>query len=488
MSIVLRVTFCALHAGVVCCIFATWCIVLSVTFCALHAGIVCCIFATWCFPQVVRGDLRQLHIALLASAVGARTAGVPVATQLWIELHSDDGLNLERATVEGSTLVLRRWDHIAESRASPYATGVSSGRLKCFVTSEWFAYLLADWRQPVTSVTMLRLSFAWHPRHLDSIHSLKIEAEDHFVPTISRLGCCAGADDEEPDWRNAFAHRSRRQAPAPSAAQSPLGNLPAPLEDLGEFGGDVVDLEAAIEEMLNASEEELTSGMAAVVAARGGEANDSHSDTGDDEDDAESVRSSEYVDLAELDFASDDGETSGLVGGASASSGSAAFGAGGGCSASSSAGSLLGQPAKGRAHRPRDARDSDLPWTKRAVRDDQGVIVGWIVYDEMNQQLDAHCGVNSHLLDPKKKCHVHMVLKKRPMGYMVAWLLSGRQHCCRDDHFAVRLERLDAGPCGYAARCRARSLAKTQPDLQVFFDLEARFPPQQGAGEEPSAL
>lgn len=126
------------------------------------------------------------------------------------------------------------------------------------------------------------------------------------------------------------------------------------------------------------------------------------------------------------------------------------------------------------------------PWQRGVVRNSHGAFVGFLVYDVTGRKFDAHCGCRSHRGLPK--CHIHRVISKRPLGYLIAWLIAGREEQSRGEHFAMRLERGDDDPVGFAARVQARALAKSQSSLAMFFELEAVYQPQRGDGEEPSTL
>ena len=126
----------------------------------------------------------------------------------------------------------------------------------------------------------------------------------------------------------------------------------------------------------------------------------------------------------------------------------------------------------------------DGPWTKIPVFDELGRFLGHLVHDRNNNQLDAQCG--HHHQRGEGKCHIHRVLSKTPIGYLVAWLRYVMEPECasRDAHMAARFDRVDGGACGYTARCHARDLASEQALLQEFFDLEAEW----GSSQEPFNL
>jgi hypothetical protein len=113
-------------------------------------------------------------------------------------------------------------------------------------------------------------------------------------------------------------------------------------------------------------------------------------------------------------------------------------------------------------------RTVDGPWQKGPLYDSRGVLVGHLVYDEVHGQLDGQCCF--HKGSPK--CHVHKVLRKRPVGYIAAWLLHGL--CCssRGIHFGSRTERASDQACGFEARVKARRLVMSQPHLEFFLELE----------------
>ena len=404
--------------------------------------------------EVTRGESVCCYAALLVLPIGAGTGAVTHASQGWLQLDVDD--EQPASELAGTSPVLARWPHMEPAKQSVWARGVTLGRLKSYVTSGWIVHALGDTTLPVSKLSVHRLNFAWHRTELDRIVIAGFfEAAEEFEPTVvvapahlpRPIAAVLDEDDGDVDWEKALR---------PGKRQMFENNPPhdgQPDADIGEFGGDFESLEEGLVEILeeHAAREEALIREHAVAEGLDSGGGSSDDNGGSSSLGSSSVNSDDYVSLGEL--------------------------------------SDFDEPPEAHpvARRPRAERSSDMPWEKRPFHDDQGVFKGWLLWDEVHDQLDAQCG------DPRHrgalKCHVHRVLRKRPIGYLCAWLLAGG--CCgqnRDTHFGLRLERGEEDACGYPARMAARRIALGQPVLKVFFDLERRYPPAPGGGEEPHQL
>ena len=107
---------------------------------------------------------------------------------------------------------------------------------------------------------------------------------------------------------------------------------------------------------------------------------------------------------------------------------------------------------------------------KRPVYADDGkTCIGFLFKNRFSGSIDAHCG-NGHGAD----CVIHRVAKKKPIGYLVAWLLAGAEEGCkrRSQHMDMRKDRDDGEPMCESLRKKARDMASVQSQLDVFFQLE----------------
>ena len=84
---------------------------------------------------------------------------------------------------------------------------------------------------------------------------------------------------------------------------------------------------------------------------------------------------------------------------------------------------------------------------------------GWgrLVLDPFANSLGAHCGNREHQL-----CRTNRVLGKRPVGYLVAWLL---QCGCptATDHKDIKLDHQADGPLSHAKRLQAQLRFQSLP-------------------------
>lgn len=82
---------------------------------------------------------------------------------------------------------------------------------------------------------------------------------------------------------------------------------------------------------------------------------------------------------------------------------------------------------------------------------------------------------------------LNRVLKKQPIGYLVAWLREGQRQDLKTaaDHKAVRLDRSEDGPMSFTRRVSAREYFTGFPDAERFLELE---PPPCDGQSEPTVL
>ena len=98
---------------------------------------------------------------------------------------------------------------------------------------------------------------------------------------------------------------------------------------------------------------------------------------------------------------------------------------------------------------------------------------GWLV--STGQSLDAHCNLCAH--DGPLECKVDRTcvpkrlspgsLRGRPLGFLLAWLLYGKEHADRASHKRAadlsKLDDADKHALRYEVRARLREWAKLQP-------------------------
>lgn len=398
------------------------------------------------------GESSDMRFGLIAAHLGGGTALALTETQVWIDLMVSKRPADDRADWADTSLVFSRHAYCETQRSGAFSQGVAHGRLQCFLTGEWIADLLRDRRRPVAHLRLLIVDFEWSATRLDTLVVKKLELGEIIEPLAGGVPArLREAEVCDVDWEAAFAPRKRQRRGADGVgASSALASPPAPLchavdDGVGEFDGDVV-VEATVDSDGADMEQHQFHAVSELRVALGmPESEDSDEDTDEDE----------YGDVAH---------------------------SGGG------AGSGNGAAPAAAADRPARAppQTLDMPWQKRPVLDATGHFVGWLVWDEVHSQIDAHCG--RHRGTATSKCHVHRVLKKRPMGYLCAWLFNAHHHNGREGHFDARLRRRDDEPCGLPQRRAAREVAQGQADLQFFFDLESRHPPRPGDGDEPARL
>lgn len=104
------------------------------------------------------------------------------------------------------------------------------------------------------------------------------------------------------------------------------------------------------------------------------------------------------------------------------------------------------------------------PWHRLTVPDGWG----WLVVDPFSNSLGAHCGNKSH-----KNCKINRVFSKRPIGYLVAWLLNCRKTATAEEHKRLKLDRIPDGPLSHAKRLQARLWIQAHPAAAHIMELEA---------------
>lgn len=415
-----------------------------------------------------RGDAVTSFYAVVGSTIGAGTAAVSTVSHGWLQLEalgqSSDGLRLR----------CLHHDHVTAAHNDVYTRTCTVGRCVVHVTREAVLEILSPADSAVDKVVMKRMVFEWSTSELDVLIAEGFADELTFMPkrrqwagqAASRLSEESG--DEQPDWSSAFRPQKRpRSSPVEAEAgerrQSPRRApfLPALLFDV-EPSTSAPDVEAWVGDEELVDDGELERALESVM--------DAHSDDCRREGSGASSRNS-----------SSSSSTS-----SSSSSSSASRPRSRSPSSTSSAAPLSRLRAAPKRSTARVREESAEPWTKIVFFGYDGEMLGWIVYDEVQAQLDAQCF--HHRGGRGGKCHVHRVLRKRPIGYLSAWLLSGCARDTRDEHFGKRLARRAGEPCSFENRVAARAHARAQPQLSRFFQLEAAHPPGLGDTDEPRTL
>lgn len=108
--------------------------------------------------------------------------------------------------------------------------------------------------------------------------------------------------------------------------------------------------------------------------------------------------------------------------------------------------------------------------------------IGKIVHDPYSNSYAAHCLGRDH----GPHCRINRVCRKRPVGYLVAWLLDEERHRTASEHKAARLDRSESSSVSYEKRVAARSWFSTLEGSNVVL---AREPAIRADGvEEPLRL
>ena len=110
---------------------------------------------------------------------------------------------------------------------------------------------------------------------------------------------------------------------------------------------------------------------------------------------------------------------------------------------------------------------------QRPVYDFNNQFIGYLSFDSNKGQIDAQCRRTCHNHKGDPKCHIHRVLKKAPLGYLLAWLLHvDCDTIDRNTHMVSRFDRTPDGWFSHLNRLRARAWGEQQAQLQFFFDKE----------------
>lgn len=128
------------------------------------------------------------------------------------------------------------------------------------------------------------------------------------------------------------------------------------------------------------------------------------------------------------------------------------------------------------------------------VVSETGQTLGYLVYNRKAGSLDAHCCNPLHCAEGA--CHMNRTLapsdrrasQGRPLGHLVAWLLSQDLSNERSDHFALRVGKgALADRVSYERRLAARQYIQANPAFETWRLHEgwAERPRASGEGEEP---
>lgn len=420
-------------------------------------------------------------MALVAMAIGAGTAGCDSNMHAWLEFQA----SAPASEVIGSTMVLARWPHENPPNAGKYSSGVTVGRLKTFLTPQWLGHVLGDARTSVASLRVHKVMCEWHEERLDAIVVKGLQLMHEFSPKEAPQRRGKAARRAAPDAQAARDDRSDHSSVDWEAAVRPCKRAKRVVRQSGDALASCDNPSHALFSDIPLLEPDGDAALAArheaeIIAARdlGSSSGDANSDSGtadwgSGEADSETEGSSAHdpcmpnqASQAEA-LGSDVAPERVVV-------------------APPPAQQLSARWPRGAGVRP-PPRETDAPWEKRPVYSGSGAFLGYITFDERHKQLDAQCGALGHRCS-RRKCHVHRVLAKTPLGYLMAWLMSAPDHATRDSHFDARLHRHAGGALSFDARVRAREVARAQPALRLFFDLEREQHPGSGEIEEPPVL
>ena len=126
---------------------------------------------------------------------------------------------------------------------------------------------------------------------------------------------------------------------------------------------------------------------------------------------------------------------------------------------------------------------------RRAARPKQGYEkyelegVGNLVYDVAAGHLTAHCRYCDHGV-----CRLSRVLRKRPIGFLVAWLLDGHSHATQQEHLAAKRAVGEGEALDFEHRQDARELVRGLTDLGPLLLLESEACGRDGYVSEPEQL
>lgn len=112
--------------------------------------------------------------------------------------------------------------------------------------------------------------------------------------------------------------------------------------------------------------------------------------------------------------------------------------------------------------------DDGAPWEAIAFSE------GKLVFDPYRLSYGAHC--KEH-----RGCKINRVLSKRPVGYLVAWLVASDQYGTEAEHKAAKSLSGPGQPLSLQCRQDARSYFASLPGAQAWLDREG--PPKDGEDE-----
>jgi hypothetical protein len=105
--------------------------------------------------------------------------------------------------------------------------------------------------------------------------------------------------------------------------------------------------------------------------------------------------------------------------------------------------------------------------------------IGSLHFDPFNVSYGAHCGFH-------KQCRINRVCAKRPIGYLMAWLLAGDPNIASSTHKDVKLQRGEGEPMSLDNRAMGREYFKSLPGSATWLAREPR--PPTGEHSEPETI
>ena len=134
-------------------------------------------------------------------------------------------------------------------------------------------------------------------------------------------------------------------------------------------------------------------------------------------------------------------------------------------------------PVEGAAAPPQRAALPKQGYERYVLED-----TGTIVYDVAAGNLTAYCRCNHGM------CRLSRVLWKRPIGFLVAWLLDGHNHATQEQHRAAKRAVGEGEAMDFQHRQGARELVRGLPDLGPLLLLESEACGRDGNVSEPEQL
>jgi hypothetical protein len=124
------------------------------------------------------------------------------------------------------------------------------------------------------------------------------------------------------------------------------------------------------------------------------------------------------------------------------------------------------ESADARTHRVRQEGDQGEAWQIFHLPE-----VGKLVFDPFSNSYGAHCNQPGH-----KQCRINRVVGKRPIGYLVAWLLDGERHATAAQHKSAKMERDVGQPLSVQKRMDARAWFCSLQNSEEFLVREPDAP------------